>query len=160
MRYVEAPSYDVGPIGHVSWPAVFMAGGITGCPDWQSTVRAGLEKFPYGTLFNPRRVEFSEARSEEQIAWEFHWLNRADLILFWFCKEQIQPIALYELGAHMMRSATSVGNKPKLVLGVEKGYPREDDVIIQAQLRLPGLQIGTSLDYVIRTTYAYLEKPN
>jgi hypothetical protein len=37
--------------------------------------------------------------SKDQIQWEFEHLRKADTILFWFPKESICPIALYELGA-------------------------------------------------------------
>jgi hypothetical protein len=33
-----------------------------------------------------------------QIAWEYHHLKQAEAIMFWFCKETIQPIVLFELG--------------------------------------------------------------
>jgi hypothetical protein len=132
-----------------------MAGGITGVPNWQAEVREKIEPFPYGTLFNPRREVFAGADAEEQIAWEYHWLHKVDLVLFWFCKEQTQPIALYELGAHMMRA--SMRDRPKLVLGVEPGYTRETDVVIQARLKMPNLRVGTTLDYVIETTLDLLK---
>ncbi len=38
-------------------PSLFLAGGITGCPDWQRQLRDKLADTPL-TLLNPRRANF------------------------------------------------------------------------------------------------------
>lgn len=117
---------------------VFLAGGITGCPEWQATaIQQIQEKTTRNTvLFNPRRPKSPQenpSMAQEQIEWEFKALNTADTILFWFCKETVQPIALYELGRHAYRHSTR--RRPStLLVGVEPGYPREQDVRIQLEL--------------------------
>lgn len=144
MRYIEAPEeWHPGVREH---PAVFLAGGITGCPDWQSQIVALLANHGV-TLLNPRRVDFPIGQpdaSREQIAWEHLHLRRADAIVFWFCAAQIQPIALYELGAWSMTS------KP-MAVGIERGYERELDVRIQTELARPDVKIVDSLRALAKT---------
>jgi hypothetical protein len=109
--------------------SVFLAGGITGCPDWQSELieMVGDTKL---TLLNPRRPMFPMGdpnAAVEQIAWEYRHLRKADVVLFWFPKETLCPIVLYELGAWSMT------DKP-LLLGIHPDYQRRRDVEIQTQL--------------------------
>lgn len=136
-RFVVAPEPYAPVPGRVS---IFLAGGITGCPDWQSQIaRVPLAREPVDFL-NPRRPEFdvrNASATVEQIHWEFEHLRRADAILFWFCADQVQPIALYELGAWAMT------DKP-LFVGVNDRYPRKVDVIEQLRHARPGLRVCTS----------------
>ena len=170
--YVEAP-HIIGSSARPG-PLVFLAGGITGCPDWQTVARTELERHdgtgkPHWpcTLLNPRRANFpmdDPTAAPEQIAWEFEALRDADIVLFWFCKETVQPIALFELGATMERhyyednedeSDTPPEKRwrgDKLVIGVEPGYPREPDVRLQTALRRGVRQV------IHRTLEATLEE--
>jgi len=115
-------------------PAIFLAGGITGCPDWQAEACEMLEVDPVDIL-NPRRPDFDVTdpnAAEQQIRWEFDHLAQADVILFWFpASESPQPIALYELGRHVaLNRAVAVGCDP--------GYPRRFDVAWQVGLATAG----------------------
>lgn len=140
MQYVEAP--EVFPSGG-DYVTVFLAGGITGCPDWQMQMAILLT----GTdlvLFNPRRADFpidDPNASYEQIAWEHYHLHRADRILFWFPAENQAgcPIALFELGA-WLRSDKHVA------VGVEPGYVRGEDVRIQIELERPEITVVDTLE--------------
>lgn len=128
MQYIEAPDYDA----EVKYPSLFMAGGITNCRDWQRTVREQL-KFTPVTLFNPRRASFDvSARGEgyHQILWEHVHLHDADAIMFWFSSETVQPITLFELGAHLR------ADKP-VWIGVDPRYERAFDVYTQVSLGVP-----------------------
>lgn len=132
--YVEAPTeWHRRGVGRGSFAsAVFLAGGITGCPDWQAQMR-GLLADEALTILNPRRADFpihDPSAAEAQIAWEHRHLRRASLISFWFCAATLCPIVLYELGAWSMT------DKP-IVVGVEPGYERERDVRIQTSLTRP-----------------------
>src|SRR5438132_145293 len=101
--YVEAleewnPTY--GTFDH-DLESVFLAGGITGCPDWQTDMVSLLAGSPVVVL-NPRRKNFpigDPNAAQEQIAWEYRHLRKADRILFWFSAATLNPIVLYELGA-------------------------------------------------------------
>jgi hypothetical protein len=54
MIYIEAPNSYQPASG--DGPSVFLAGGITGCPDWQRDARALLDAAPVVVL-NPRRAQ-------------------------------------------------------------------------------------------------------
>ena len=130
---IEAPNYG--------GPSIFLAGGITGCPDWQTTVIAMFSNDPF-TLYNPRRADFpihAQGAARQQIEWEWRYLDRADAILFWFCKETLCPIVLFELGRWSGRS------KP-IFVGVEDGYQRWQDVEIQLRLERPTVTVVQSLN--------------
>jgi len=136
MNYREAPNRDIFQDG----PKVFMAGGITGCPNWQQEMRYLLRETRI-TLLNPRRADFpigDPGAALEQIKWEFDMLREAHAILFWFPKETLCPIVLYELGAWSMKV------KP-IVVGVHPEYQRRQDVEIQTKLARPDVAVVYNL---------------
>ena len=105
-----------------------------------SSIVDSLKNFDI-TLLNPRRNKFpinDPNASKEQISWEYNHLRTADTILFWFPKESICPIALYELGAWCMTE------KP-ICLGVDPDYPRKIDIKEQTALSRPDVEIVYSL---------------
>lgn len=122
-------------------PTVFLAGGITGCPNWQREMEELLEHTDYITL-NPRREgEFNTMNPEwgvQQIEWENYHLDRADYVLFWFPKEGMCMITLFELGKCL------AGGK-NVVIGCDPEYIREFDVRTQARLMRPNIPIASSL---------------
>jgi len=148
MIYVEAINKPKGPS-----PWLFLAGGITGCPNWQEDVVGFLRGFGYeGTLLNPRRADFpigDPGAAQEQIAWEHDSLRLADEILFWFPCETICPIVLYELGAW------SVSDRP-IYVGCHPDYERRQDVEIQTGLVRPEVKIVDSV-YALARQVAYPE---
>lgn len=127
----------------VNSPTLFLAGGITGCPDWQKDVVSLLKPEPSLTIFNPRRPNFpidDPNAANEQITWEYRWLRDCDLISFWFAEKEIQPITLFEFG----RWSADL-DKP-IFVGVHPKYPRKQDVEIQLELIRPGHKIVHTLD--------------
>jgi hypothetical protein len=139
LIYVEAPNrYSNGP--EMSHPMVFLAGGITNCPDWQQDVRKilGDLDLPEFYLVNPRRDNFpihDPNAALEQITWEFHALNQSNIFSMWFSNaESDQPICMYELGRHLVRFGD--GMIDYVCIGVEPGYRRSQDVAIQTQLAM------------------------
>ena len=133
---ITAPDrYDGAP------PSLFLAGGITNCPDWQTEAIELLAGFP-GVLFNPRRADFpidDPSAAADQIAWEFEHLRRAEVVLFWFAESvSVQPIALYELGAH---AATG----KLIVVGTDPRYQRRADVVLQLGLVRPDVKVHSTL---------------
>jgi hypothetical protein len=133
---------------HPSEKSIFMAGGITGCPDWQSDVRRWLQPGDHVKqsrqniiLVNPRRANFNvndPGSSQEQIEWEFRHLNMVDYIYFWFPKEGQCAITLFELG-------WALGANKKIRVGVEPGFHRSLDVYEQMKLRAPWVEIDSTL---------------
>src|SRR5215472_15561721 len=128
MQYIEAPHAYYG-----NAPSLFLAGGITDCPDWQKEMVAKLQDLPL-VIFNPRRSHFPRHRNieREQIVWEYNHLRKATAISFWFPEETLCPITLYELGAWSMT------NK-KIFLGVHPNYQRIRDIQIQTALVRPDI---------------------
>lgn len=138
MKYVEAPDEWLDRTS----ASVFLAGGITGCPDWQREVVDRLQRTDLNlTLLNPRRANFpigDPGAAAPQIRWEYTYLRAADVVLFWFPAASICPIVLYELGAW------SKTTKP-IVVGYEPGYVRMQDVIVQTALARPEVNVVDSL---------------
>lgn len=135
--YVEAPGLYTGEL-----PVLFLAGGISGCPDWQAEARELLEHLPIA-IANPRRVNFpigDRFAAAAQINWEYQFLARASVQLFWFPASGPvpQPIALFELGA---ASATD----ERIAVGCDLGYVRRDDVVHQLHLRRPDVSVRDNL---------------
>ena len=95
------------------------------------------------TIYNPRRENFpidDPNASEEQITWEFKHLSSSDIISFWFSKGSLNPIVLFELGKYGLSST----NK-KILVGIDPGYERTQDVEIQTKLSRPDIKIVYSL---------------
>ncbi len=138
VRYIESP--DTTTLAEDE-RGLFLAGGITGCPDWQRDMVAMLRDTGW-VLFSPRRANFpihDPNAAHAQIKWEHDHLRKASAILFWFPCETLCPIALYELGAWSMTG------KP-LFVGVHPDYPRRRDVEEQTALVRPDVQIVYSLE--------------
>jgi len=147
MQVITAVETLMGP----DQPTVFLAGGITKCPDWQQTVIDKLADVDDGVLLNPRRPNFpinDPNASREQITWEFNALARAHVFAMWFSNsDSDQPICMYELGRHLaIRELTN--DMEHVLIGVEPGYRRLRDVYIQVGLVCPKLagQIVDNLD--------------
>lgn len=133
---------------------VFLAGGITDCHDWQSSVIEELEKLIKEckadnlVIFNPRRPRFPIGDSREasrQITWEYNALQKSEIFSMYFCKgKSDQPICMYELGRNLLkiiieeRFGFTVGAINRIVVSVEDGYKRDNDVVIQSRLAFSG----------------------
>jgi hypothetical protein len=149
MKYVEAVN-EWEPDGS---RAAFLAGGITGCPDWQSEVSSLLADCPV-TLINPRRANFpinDRAAAPEQVAWEHRHLRKASAILFWFPCETLCPIALYELGAWSMTDK-------QIFIGAHPDYARRFDVVLQTRLVRPGVSVVTSIQELVACVKVWIAR--
>lgn len=127
---------------------VFLAGGITNCPDWQKDVIAEAEKYDkehpgalnHLVLFNPRRPNFpigDPNASEAQIKWEFYWLERMNVFSMYFTDGQSdQPICMYELGRNLalMMERYPCDYDKRIVVSANPKYRRFSDVKIQIGL--------------------------
>lgn len=155
MDYVEAPDFE-RPNGR---PVLFMAGGITGCPDWQSVMRKTLDASPLGEgvlLANPRRADFpidDPSAADKQIQWEHEYLQMAEGILFWFPEETLCPIVLFELGRWSKRDSGK-----DIFVGVHPRYARRQDIDVQMRLERPMLWISHSLDDLAHSVFRGLER--
>jgi hypothetical protein len=150
MTYFEPPA-DYRSDG----PSLFLAGGITNCPDWQAEARALLADLPGLVLLNPRRRSFpinDPGAAAGQVAWEYRHLMRASAVLFWFpAGPSPQPIALYELGRYV-----ALGKL--LAVGADPGYLRRADVLLQLSHARPDLRVYDTLDTVCKEARRLVNK--
>jgi hypothetical protein len=147
----------LGPNGpeYRSWASksIFLAGGISGCPDWQTPTAESLAmNTPENVLImNPRLPGVYDPKDATtalpQIKWEYDTLRDADMVLFWFPKETLCPITLLELGKELVRAELTHHNR--LVIGTEPGYARSLDVETQAKLVFPECRIYDNLSDMI-----------
>jgi hypothetical protein len=122
---------------------LFLAGGITNCPNWQQDLIELLKDERDLIVYNPRRANFpihDPNAAKKQIAWEYQYLKHCDMISFWFSRGSLNPIVLYELGMH--------GNSSDKIIfiGIDEGYERKQDVEIQTKLARPDIKIVYSLE--------------
>ena len=119
---------------------MFLAGGITGCEDWQPRLVTLLDDASTGefrnlVVFNPRRENFpigDPTAAEAQIQWEYEHLSVADMVSFWFAGgDSLQPITMLEFGRW-------TGQKKPIVVGCDPTYKRRQDVEIQHKLARSG----------------------
>lgn len=145
MKIVTAPSIYIEKADDVT---CFLAGGITNCPDWQHEVIRELKmfdvKFPRQlqnlVVFNPRRDNFpidNPDAAQEQIEWEFKWLQRMDLFSMYFTAgESDQPICMYELGRNLLKMMMRFPDDyaERILISCDPLYKRAQDVKIQTRL--------------------------
>lgn len=119
---------------------LFLAGGISNCTDWRKILLDMLKETDL-TILNPRRDVWAGTLDEEyeQVSWEYSHMMRADAILFWFPKESVCPIALFELGAWLWRPK-------KKFIGIEPGYPKEANLMAQISLENSATCAARTLD--------------
>lgn len=138
--------------------SLFLAGGITNCKDWQNEV---IKELVYDdvSIFNPRQEHFdvsNKRSSYKQIAWEYERLEQMDIFTMYFCNsDSDQPICMYELGRNIVRMQNRFPNswQERIVISVEDGYRRKEDVIIQVQLCAPLITVdcrATTKDHAQR----------
>lgn len=132
---------------------LFLAGGISNCPDWQNDSLTYLQNKTEIIVANPRRTIYDNtADASKQIKWEYDALNKADLVSFWFPKETLCPITLFELGRFSHDKS-----KPVLV-GVHPQYQRKLDVEVQLLLARPEIEIVYSLQDLNKQIVDYFQK--
>lgn len=144
---------------------LFLAGGITDCPNWQADAIDLLKDLDNLTVYNPRRENFRmEDNPVEQIEWEFDALAYSDAVIFWFPKETLCPITLYELGFKMGIVHTAkksyVHDEYKLFIGAHPEYKRRIDIEYQTTLAGHKGPIYETLDDVVNAFREYHNLPN
>lgn len=149
--YISPVRPDVSEID-ANYTYVFLAGGISKCWNWQDRCRELIQEIAKDKeintdnliLFNPRRLSFDttdKTASNEQITWEFDYLNLCDVFSMYFCEsDSVQPICLYELGHYIPGIVSQYSNYRKalqhIVVTAESNYARCYDVEKQLELCL------------------------
>jgi hypothetical protein len=149
MRVLTCPEYLNDDEYDDRIPTLFVAGGITGAPQWQDRFLSMLSG-TRGIAFNPRRPEF-DVREQDvartQIIWEATYLAYANGVSFWFPKEVLCPITLYE------------SYIKHVFIGVHPDYQRRTDVEIQTELALPEVEIVHSLEALAGQVISWANGP-
>jgi hypothetical protein len=130
MKVIVAPDH-----ANIDRPALYLLGGITGCPDWQSLVCKKLQSASKGTIFNPRREYFerTEVSLREQANWAYLAAWTSNVLAFWFSEgESQQAIATFELGLHLGRYMAGIGTK--IVVGVHPSYVNRRELEMQIEM--------------------------
>ena len=131
--------------------SIFLAGGISNCPDWQGEVARQISQTTESIIYNPRRYDFDmdsyEEVSREQIRWEFHALRMAKVNLFWFPCETLCPITLFELGSAIQRLHPGA-----LMVGTHPNYQRRFDIIEQGKLAGAPIHVFDNLEELVSET--------
>ena len=78
-----------------------------------------------------------------QIEWEHEALRASDTILFWFPKETLCPITLFELGVWSSKRGVPI------IVGTHPEYARRLDVVTQLRLARPDVVVHNNLDDVL-----------
>ena len=139
MKVITAPNEYKLQDGEIS---VFLAGGITNCPEWQKDIITRLEGLSTENLvvFNPRRDNFpidDPTAAYKQIDWEFRQLEKVDIFSMYFSSGiSDQPICMYELGRNIVKIQMRFPKdwENRIIVSVEDGYKRKQDVLIQSDL--------------------------
>lgn len=158
MKYIEALTPYIKIFRQMNKEiSIFLAGGITNCPNHQQELKELLKyTIPFKkarkflikrksqeiVILNPRRKHFpimDPNASIEQIEWEFEHFKRADIISFWFSVGSVNPIVLFELGKWLIQR-----EKP-IFIGIHPEYKRRRDVEIQVGLERLDIKIVYSL---------------
>jgi hypothetical protein len=132
---------------------LFLAGGISNCPDWQQETLDTLQQNLDIVVANPRRTIYDDkANAVKQIEWEYEALNKAEVVSFWFPHETLCPITLFELGrfSHDKTKSTLVGVHPQ--------YQRKLDIEVQLRLARPEIEIVYSLQDLNAQIVDYFQK--
>lgn len=138
--------------------SVFLAGGITNCPDWQKQfIETFTDTFTIKEvdIVNPRRDTWDDTRnndevSKEQISWERNYLDNTTGVVFWFSKETLCPITLLELGA-------SLHSRNIIAIGIDPEYQRKFDVEYQTILVNDTIPIVYSIEDLVDETMEYFK---
>lgn len=157
FRYFESPTYYRPEPGDP--PAVFLAGGITGCPRWHDDAidllhATGLDMI----VLNPNRENFpigDPKAGREQVWWEQdHLLLPQTITMMWFPASDravtTQPIATFELGQCLNPATLAAGRR--VVVGCDPSYPRVVDMQLMMAYHRPDDLVHSTLADVVAAT--------
>lgn len=132
-------------------PTIFLAGAITGAPDWQPRA-AELLQPDFATCFNPRKIGGFTKPNEPnyledyaaQVDWEHSHLLAADVVLFWMPREAPAITTRFELGWWFGKYLYNASQKTRMAVGIERGV--KGDNYYRIVLPKHGIPVYTSLE--------------
>lgn len=124
-------------------PSLFLAGGISNCPNWQKPFVDFLQHRDV-IILNPRRDEYDPMMDQDQVTWEHDNIRKVSGHAFWFPAESVCPISLWHLGGIVGR--TNWKSDKRLFVGTDPKYPRAKNLKIQLLLTVPHVNVVSSLE--------------
>ncbi|MFH1917236.1 MAG: nucleoside 2-deoxyribosyltransferase domain-containing protein [Nanoarchaeota archaeon] len=155
-RLILAPTYHE----HLDAPLIFLAGPITGAPDWQAAAYDIIHtRSPDLYVANPRRPidvgskDFSKDMYAEQVDWESHHLaiaGKTGVILFWYalevnhnCRRPYSQTTRQEFG-EWVNEHKHAGTK--IVVGIEPEHPAQKYITYRLPKECPEIPIFSELE--------------
>jgi len=129
MKHIQAPNESTW---NNNEKKIFLAGGCA--TEWRWELIQMLANTSL-VFLDPKRDD--ACSKKEMVRWEHKHLLLTDAILFWFPKETLCPMTLYELG-------TWAQTRKNLFVGVHPDYAKREDVEIR--LALADVEIVYSLE--------------
>ena len=114
----------------------YLAGGIYPWREELIDLLKPSEAFYRAAIINPIAPEYSP---EINTPWEFNNIRHSDCIVFWFSRDAVSPITLFEMGAGCRDHLKG------MVVGVENGNPIRAEIVEQLRLYRPGLRVAETL---------------
>ncbi len=131
-------------------PTIFLAGSIEMgiAENWQTKIVNSLKSNPFCAIFNPRRDNWdssweqkeSNSQFNEQVTWELDYIDKADLVLFYFDPNTKSPVTLLELGI-------ALASKKNMIVCCPEGFYRKGNVDITCSKF--GVKVYSKIDEVI-----------
>lgn len=117
--------------------SIFLAGTTvkTTGPNWRETLISDLSQYPVTIIdpYQPKwdstwREDMSDSRFREQVEWELHMQDCANIVAILFHPESQAPISLLELGL-----CARGGEQKTVVVGCPEGFWKRGNVQVVCQ---------------------------
>ncbi|RDL41687.1 Uncharacterized protein BP5553_01666 [Venustampulla echinocandica] len=128
-HHIKAPTPLPKPL---TTPSIFLSGSISppNTPCWRSRLINSLSHLPI-TILDPLRPDWDSSWKEEpsspqfleQVSWELHALEQADIVAIYFGAETTAPVTLLEFGF-------AAGKGKRVVVCCQEGYQKRGNVQI------------------------------
>lgn len=141
-------------------PVIFLAGPITGAPDWQTKVIELIHDIdPNIIIASPRLKYFDGSFAyERQVDWETHYLRLAGgngAILFWLAAQTVEtPGRAYAQTTRFELAEWKVRHErdgAKLAIGIEEGFGSARYIRRRFSQDAPDVKIVDSLEELCRS---------
>lgn len=123
-------------------------------PSWRATLTSALAHLPV-TILDPVNKNWDGSWKESasfqpfktQVEWELEGLERADIVVVYFGKQEKAPITMMELGL-------SIGRQKRVIVGCEDGFYKKGNIDIVCQRA--NVDVLSGVEEVIKTVVGIL----
>lgn len=146
-----APQHLPSSLDRRVFTKIFLAGSIEmgKATPWQDKLVKEFKDNDNIIFFNPRRADWDSSWVQDptpgtqfhtQVSWELDYIEKADLVVFYFDPKTQSPITLLELG-HCL------GSNKTVVVCCPDGYFRKGNVVITCNKQ--GLSVLNTYEYLV-----------